>query len=336
MRVLALQLKRIGDLLLTLPALRALREGGAHVTLVLAPAAEGLLPALAESVNEAFVYRPHRLNAALWRRLARGGFDACLDFTGRERSALLTLASRAGRRIIARDALRGRGAWRKGCYHAPVDASVRLLHTVDYYLAHLAPLGVFPAPAGPLLRLPEAARAAARALVPGEYAVMHPGSARREKYWEAERWAAVIDFCQGTLGLPCVLTGGRGDPVEDQHLAAIRAALTQPCRDLAGQLDLATLAAVLAHARLFAGVDSGPMHLAAAAGVPQVALFGPTNPFHWRPRGPGTLVLAGEGGPRPAFSPHDPGQPMNGISTPAVIDAIKQLAQEQTAPRGAG
>ena len=94
-----------------------------------------------------------------------------------------------------------------------------------------------------------------------------------------ERWAEVIDFCQETLGRPCVVTGGSGDAFEQAHLARLQAALRRPCADLAGRLDLLSLTAVLAQAAVFAGVDSGPMHLAAAFRRPQVVLFGPTNPF---------------------------------------------------------
>ena len=96
--------------------------------------------------------------------------------------------------------------------------------------------------------------------------------------------------------------------------------------DLAGQLDLPTLAAVLARASLFLGVDSGPMHLAAAWQRPQIVLFGPTNPFHWRPRYAGCLVLrAGHGdAPLQTFADRSPGGPLDLISTRAVNDCIAE------------
>ena len=346
MRILAIQLKRIGDLVLTTPALHALRAAGHHVTLVLGEGPAALLPALGASVDDALIYR-RAGNATLWRKLlAAPRFDAAVDFTGRDRSALLTLASRARLRIIARPALRG-SLWRRWAYNRPVDASVRSRHTVDYYLDHLAPLGV-PAdssrkPASPELDLPWGVRSRAQTLLrspgmpPGmpptrTFVVLHPGTARKEKYWLPERWAAVARFCREKVGLSLVLTGGRGDPVEDEHLARLRAALSAlgqppPFADLAGKLDLLTLTAVLSEAKLVLGVDSGPMHLAAAFRCPQVVLFGPTNPFHWRPRHPAVHILrAGHGDtPLATFPERAPGGPMDAISTEAVIACISQM-----------
>ena len=345
MRILAIQLKRIGDLVLTTPALHAMRAAGHHVTLALTPTTAALLPALGDSVDDALVYR-----GALWRSLLTGPrFDAAVDFTGRDRSALLTLASRAPRRVIARPLLRG-SLWRRWIYNRPVDTSVRSRHTVDFYLDQLAPLAVpvhFDGePAGPVLRLP--AEAAARAdtlladsgLAPGQpFVVVHPGTARPEKYWLPERWAEVIRFCQHDFGLPVVLTGGKNDPCEDEHLARILTALPTshfplPASDLSGRLDLLTLAAVLARAALVLGVDSGPMHLAAAFRRPQVVLFGPTNPFHWRPRHALARVLrAGHGdAPLTAFADHGPGGPTEAISTQAVIACISQMPPAAPSP----
>ncbi len=342
-RVLALQLKRIGDLVLTTPALHALKSAGAHVTLVAAEGSAALLPMLGGMVDPTLVYRTNGGNGALWKHLWRGRYDVCVDFTGRDRSALMTLVSWARTRIIARSALR-KGRWRRLCYNAVAEAPVRARHTVDHYLDQLAPLRLLlplippddSRPAGPILHLPPDAVARTEAMLAAhgigasdEYFVVHPGSARSEKYWLPERWAEVIAFCQQTLGRRCVLTGGSGDPVENEHLVRLRASLAergQSCVDLAGRLDLATLAAVLSRARLFLGVDSGPMHIAAAWRRPQIVLFGPTNPFHWRPRHPGVCVLqAGHGdAPVQEFAERSPGGSLDLISTRAVIDCIKE------------
>lgn len=346
MRVLALQLKRIGDLVLTTPALRALKSAGAHVTLVLTDGTAALLPMLEDAVDTPLVYRSRGGNGALWRRIWHDRFDACVDFTGRDRSALLTLVSGAKTRVVARPALR-RGRWRRAFYNAVADAPVRSRHTVDHYLDHLAPLGLTPPDdplAGPMLRLPpEAVRRADEILAAHgvgaaeEFIVVHPGSARVEKYWLPERWAEIIAFCQTEFNRRCVLTGGSGDPTEDAHLARLRAALAargERCVDLAGQLDLVTLTAVLARASLFLGVDSGPMHLAAAWRRPQIVLFGPTNPFHWRPRHPACQVLQAGHGEEPVrgFAERSPGGPLDLISTRAVINCIEGMPSRGVSP----
>ncbi len=340
MRILAIQLKRIGDLVLTTPALQALKASAPDVQLTLLQT-EGtapLLPALAGLVDHSLVYRP-RGNWRVWQAVLRGGFDVCVDFTSSDRSALLALASRARRRVIARSALR-RSRWRRFCYNTFVEAPVRSRHTTDFYLDHVAPAlgqaadGAMDAALAPILRLPSEAVQRAQALLAArgigagaDFIVIHPGSARPEKYWVPERWAEVIDYCQGTLGRSVVLTGSGGDAFETAHLARIHAHCRQPCADLSGQLDLLTLAAVLAQAALFIGVDSGPMHLAASFRRPQIVLFGPTNPFHWRPRQPECLVLqAGQGDlPMAEFRERSPGAPLDAISTAAVISCIRHF-----------
>jgi ADP-heptose:LPS heptosyltransferase len=340
-RILAIQTKRIGDFVLTTPALHALTQApSAHLSLVHTEGTAALLPAMAGLVDQSLLYRPRGGNAGLWKSILRGSFDLCVDFTGRDRTALLSLGSRAPRRVVARGALRG-SLWRRFCYNVIADLPVRERHTVDFYLAQAAvALGEPPPdesagpPPAPLLQLPGGAFAEARAALRSqgidlgaEFIVIHPGSARPEKYWVPARWAEVIDFCQETLGRPCVLTGGSGDPFEQAHLARIHAALRRPCADLSGRLDLLGLAAVLAQAAVFAGVDSGPMHLAAAFGRPQVVLFGPTNPFHWRPRHADCRVLqAGQGDlPVRDFRDRSPRGDLAAISTRAVTSCISEF-----------
>ena len=333
MHVLALQLRRIGDLLLTTPALWTMRQAGCRVTLALSEGCAPLLPMLLNhSVDDALVLRRRAPweNLRLAGRVARGGFDAAVDFTGNDRSALLTRLSGANRRVVARDTLRRAPRWRRWAYNRFVETSVRDRHTVDRHLEHLAGLDLpqpvsFPhEPPGPLLNIPADARERAWAATGGlpRYAVVHPGSARAEKYWQPGRWAGVITAIQGELGLPVVLTGGRGAPFEDAHLAMILADAA-PRANVAGRLDLPALAALIDGAALFVGVDSGPMHLAAAARVPCIVLFGPTNPFHWRPRHATARVLQAGHGDEPVdeFAPVSPAGAMDLIAVRAVVAA---------------
>jgi ADP-heptose:LPS heptosyltransferase len=89
---------------------------------------------------------------------------------------------------------------------------------------------------------------------------------------------------------------------------------------------LLTLAALIDQACLLVTVDSAPMHLAAATHTPQVILFGPTNPFHWRPLESPALILHGESAsPLTEFSDIRPRLPMRQVSTEAVIGAMDLL-----------
>ena len=153
-----------------------------------------------------------------------------------------------------------------------------------------------------------------------------------EKFWVARRWAEVADQMFDNGRLRCVLTGGKLR-MEQEHIARIKAHLQHPVVDLSGELDLLSLGALLQRARLLVTIDSAPMHLAAAFGTPQVALFGPTNPFHWRPRAtPATILQAGNPVPMTDFVPKQPPRPMKEISTEQVIDAMQTLLSTPAAP----
>jgi ADP-heptose:LPS heptosyltransferase len=319
MQLLCLQLKRIGDAILTAPALAALRAAhpGAHITLVLHGPSGGLGPAMA-AADEVRVYSPGQPNLGLWTRLLTNHWTACYDFTGTDRSAVMARLSRAGR-IFGYRRFVEKQPWRADGYTDLCDASVRTLHTVDFHLA----LTGFPMPEDTGFRPPHEGRVTVPGLPDGPFVVVHPGTARAEKYWPAHRWAEVIS----RLPLPVVLTGS-ADPEERAHLASIRQALATaapPIHDLSGTLTLMQLAEVIGRARLVLSVDSAAMHLAAMARRPQVALFGPTNPFHWRPRHPQARVLLASGEPAESIGPRHLAAPMDALSTAAVSDAIGEL-----------
>ena len=127
-------------------------------------------------------------------------------------------------------------------------------------------------------------------LASGAFVVMHPGAGWRFKCWTPAGYARIIEALQGDWGLPVVLTASRS-PMEKELLAAILAQTRTTPLNLAGQLSLKELGALISKARFFFGVDSAPMHLAAAVNTPAVALFGPSGDFNWRPWGQGHLVI---------------------------------------------
>lgn len=328
-KILALQLKRIGDVILTAPALAALHQAmpEARITLAVNATCAPLLEAI-PAINAGIVFGPGR-GWAPWQQALTGGFDAVLDFTGTDRSAAACALSRAPVRATFEWVKKSR--LRALAYHRFIDSPVRDFHTADHYIHLLRALGLEAdeLPTSGTLALPESARSeAALACPPGAFAVLHPGSARPEKYWLSERWTEVAAHLHRTHGLALVLTGGR-DAFEQQHLAAIRTALPRaiPVTDLSGQLSLGAFAATLDRARLVVSCDTAAVHFAAAFRRPQIALFGPTNPFHWRPRHEHALVLSAAhlGSPLADFSPKMKGAPMEAISTALVIHATESL-----------
>ena len=338
MKILLLQLKRIGDLILTTPAIAALRKNypDAYITLAVSNECSELLPAIS-NVDHVLIARRNLRDVAMVSSVAGKRFDYCIDFTRNDRSAFLTLVSGARRRV-ASYRVREQSKTRARLYTDLVGVRVRDMHTIDYNLALVEPLGVLGGSSAPQLDLPRTAREKADRLrrdwkITRPYVILHPGSARREKLWDAARWAEVIDHFGRNNELDFVLTSGPA--VDEQtHIATITHRTLQKFIDLSGKTDLLMLAALVGQAQLLVTVDSAPVHFAAASRTPQVILFGPTNPFHWRPMDSPALILHGKSGaPVTQFAPLRPRFPMSEISTDAVISAMDSLLSQHAAAR---
>ena len=336
MKILLLQLKRIGDLILTTPAITALRRNypDAHITLAVSKECAELIPAI-PNVDRVLIARRNMRDVAMVSSVAGKRFDYCIDFTRNDRSALLTLLSGARRRV-ASYRVREQSRTRARLYTDLVGVRVRDMHTIDYNLALLEPLGVRAGSSAPQLELPRAARDKADSLrrdwkITRPYVILHPGSARSEKLWEAARWARVIDHFGQDNEFHFILTSGPAAQ-EQTHIAAITHRTREKFIDLSGKTDLLTLAALVAQAQLLVTVDSAPVHFAASSHTPQVILFGPTNPFHWRPIDSPALILHGKSGmPATEFAPVRPRLAMSEISTEAVISAMDSLLPRRAA-----
>jgi ADP-heptose:LPS heptosyltransferase len=118
----------------------------------------------------------------------------------------------------------------------------------------------------------------------GRHVVVHPGAASGSRRWPADRWAAVAGAL-AACGLPVVVTGS---DAERELCARVRAeapaaGARAEVSDVAGRLELADLADVVASARLVLCGDTGVAHVATAFGTPSVVLFGPTPPAWWGP-----------------------------------------------------
>jgi ADP-heptose:LPS heptosyltransferase len=326
--VLVVQLKRLGDLVLTTPALSILRKlyPAAKITLLIDRHSRALAPAIV-GVDHVWVYRGTK---SIWTNLLKTRFDLCLDFTGNDRSALVSLLSKAPRRIGFKFLVRR--PIRSWAYTELIPSPARDKHTVDHYLDLIHSLATFDSEVDIALRLPDQTKSTVSRLIselslPSAYFVLHPGSARVEKYWLADRWAQVIACARDRFKLPCIITGGQ-DPRELQHIddLLLQSHDRSAIFNLAGRIDLLVAAAVIERAAFFIGVDTVAAHFAAAFRRPSITLFGPTNPFHWHARHPHAIVLrAGLPGPIEYFDPHQKGAPMSELSTGAVIRAMEML-----------
>lgn len=113
------------------------------------------------------------------------------------------------------------------------------------------------------------------------YAVLHPHPQWTYKQWTVAGWVEVGLYLRN-LGLKLVLSGGPAQQ-EIDYVANIQRQLPEDTINLAGQVSLAQLAYIIAQAKLYIGPDTGITHLAAATGIPVIALYGPTNPVKWSP-----------------------------------------------------
>jgi len=328
--ILIVKPSSLGDVVHALPAAAWLRQRfpgvrlGWLVNAELAP-----LVALCPLVSDIHRFERRRWgNPCRWgefwiflRGLRAAGYACAVDFQGLLRSGFMTWRSGAPRRIGFAAAREG-ASWFYSERLTPPPAAV---HAVDKNLAlvQLAfgapPADRTPPPAGPLLApRPEQLAAAAALWAGAGWAVadsatgtappvlaVAPGARWPAKCWPPAFFAAVLDaVAQARPDLRIWLLGTR-----DEQAAA--AAVTAACRtarplDCTGRTGLGELLALLGRSAVLLTNDSGPMHLAAAAGVPTVALFGPTDPDLTGPYGAGHTVLRGSCPQAPCFQRNCP------------------------------
>ena len=216
MKILLIQLRRLGDLILTTPAISALREHlpAAQIALAVSRECAPLLPAI-QGLRQTFLTKRGLRDLSTWMQIRRAGFDCVVDFTRNDRSAWLTFFSGAPNGLFLIE-LKIKSRSRARFYNEFVDCAMKQMHTSDYYLALLQPLGISAAANDPLLELPAAAQQLASSMISDQirqrpFAIFHPGSARAEKFWEPERWAEIIKFAANELGLFPVLSGSSTD-----------------------------------------------------------------------------------------------------------------------------
>lgn len=285
--LLAVHPGSLGDVLLSVSALRALRRAWpAHeLTLV----ARGEIGRLLEACREADRILPIE-GPVLTELLAGARVPPLLAGCLRRCAAAVCWMADPGPERALEEILREAGVARI-LVRSPHDPGVEAAHAADRYLEILRPWGVQPPEGPPTLRL-------AGGITPGGDAdgapgpaiiAVHPGSGSAAKCLDGRRLASAVQtVCDGHRSL--LLLGG---PADEAHVATFRGHLRGLDPVILQHRDLVTVAAALTRARVFIGHDSGITHLAAMLGVPTVALFGPTDPSRWAPRGRSVRVLRG-------------------------------------------
>ncbi len=296
-RVLVIRHRAGGDLLLTTPALHALRWGlpGASIEVVTARGLTSLLEGNSD-VDRVLTFdrRSLRSQAALYTRLARGGYDIVLDLVSNPRSAFMTALTRA--RIRVGFDLPGRGwAYTRRIPREPHGPeAARLRYAPESALDQVRSLGLSAEDVTLRLRVRPGACAAMDAWLAEEgfasgrpVVACLPAGSWPAKTWPPERFVAALD----AIGEEADVLWLWG-PGEEALAGWCRSRMHRPSR-IAPRTDWQELGALLRRCALLVGNDSGPKHVAVALGVPTVTVFGPTHPRTWQPPGgPHTALMA--------------------------------------------
>jgi lipopolysaccharide heptosyltransferase II len=296
-RVLAVRLDGAGDLLMTTPALRALKRGGeprqvALLTSSMAAETARLVP----EVDEVLVYDAPWVKATATRPDSRAEFamagllrelrlDAAVIFSVYTQNALPA----AFLCYLANIPLR-LAHCRENPYQLlthwvqETEPAQGIRHEVQRQLDLVGAVGCATGNLGLSLRVPPEVRArvpdivaAAGARPDVPWIVMHPGASAPSRRYPPEQFAAAARRLAETGGWQLLLTGTAG---EAPLIAGIQAAAGVRTYSLAGRLKVAELAALIAEASLLIANNTGPSHIAAAVGTPVVTLYALTNPQH--------------------------------------------------------
>ncbi len=295
--VLCVRLDMMGDVLMTTPALRALKEArpGRRLTLLTSTAAAELAP-LVPQIDDCLVYDPPWMKATALRadsrpdfatieRLRQGRFDAAVIFTVFSQNplpaALLCQLADIPRRLAH---------CRENPYQLLTDwvkepePEQFIRHEVRRQLDLVATIGCRTTDERLSLRVPSEAilrvQAILREISPMReepWVLIHPGASAPSRRYPPEHFARAAELLAREHGLPIVFSGSGG---ERELIESIRTAVATLSHSLAGRLNLAELAALVKLAPLLITNNTGPAHIAAAVGTPVVDLYALTNPQH--------------------------------------------------------
>ena len=332
-RILLVRLSAIGDCVLTVPLVHALRDQfpDAHLCWLVDERAAPLLDGL-PGLDELLVI-PRRWHRSLpsilgiRRALHQRKFDLTIDPQSLTKSGLLSFLSGAPRRVcFASPVGRELGPWLGNVRLRPTRQ-----HLVEQTLQMMELLGLriptnvrFDLPDYPgtdhILQFTEVAIGKAQ-----QYAIINVGAGWPSKLWSADRFAAVSRYLGQDCGIASVVVWHG----EERDMAVEVVSLSGGHAHLAPATNLRELATLSRSARLFIGSDTGPLHLAAAVGTPCVGLYGPTIPGRCGPYGNIHRVVQPDGSIRLVrMRRKKENSWMQRIAVDDVVNACRELLQK--------
>jgi heptosyltransferase-2 len=325
----------IGDVVMTLPAVAAIRKTwpGARISVLAKPWVSEIYR-LSPDVDEIIDFEEPGRHAGVMGRLRLAGelrkdpFDCAILLQNAIEAAIL--ARLAGIPLRAGYNSDGRGPL---LTHSVLRTkTVRQIHQIDYYLEMVKALGCTPTERSVQLHPGNDDDGVAKKLF-NEQGIelgrpligLAPGAAYGPaKMWFPERFAAVVDRLIDDTGAQAILFGSGGDK---ESTAAVARNARHCLIDIAGKTNLKEAIVLISRCALFLSNDSGLMHVAGALGIPTVAIFGSTNPVTTSPLGEKSIVVHREVPCSPCLKPVCPTdfRCMNLIGAEEVYGAARRL-----------
>lgn len=297
-RVLIVKLQHLGDVLLTSPVFSTLKRQYPHLqidALVYADTACMLqgnphvdtIFTIDRAWKQDFLLKLQQ-EWRLYQALKNRNYQLLIGMTDRMRAVWLARFLRPTYSVAQKYPNKRGQFWRNSFSHLYNQPPLPR-HTVETHLDALRRIGVYPHAEDKLLSMPVPADVeqniaellATKQLGNAGFVVIHPASRWMFKGWNIDGFAMVLAEL-GRRGIQVIMVSGP-DQAERDYVQNILQARPHNAIDLSGRLTLPELAALIARARCFIGLDSVAMHMAAAVGTPCIALFGPSSDKSWHP-----------------------------------------------------
>ncbi|WP_286236630.1 putative lipopolysaccharide heptosyltransferase III [Neptuniibacter halophilus] len=341
-RVLVTKLRHHGDVLLSSPVFQVLKQQYPHLEID-ALVYEDTSPMLA---GHPAISQLHCIDRQ-WKKLGAGkhlaeergllkqlkarDYDLLIHLTESWRGAWLSRLLKPAYSVVRKYPGRSNRLWKNSFTHHYASPAGNRRHTVDMHLDALRHIGVQPQSENKKLLLAVAEADVKKVAdqwpaAAGKTVLLHPTSRWMFKTWPADKVAAVIRYLQ-QQGMNIVVTAAPAEK-ELNMVEEILQSVEQPVVNLAGKLSLKQLAAAIDRADLFVGVDSVPMHIAAAMQTPAVALFGPSGDNEWGPWMSPNQVIASDISCRPCGQDGCGGSKVSDCLTMIEVERVCAAAME--------
>ncbi len=301
-KILVIRLDRIGDMVMTTPIFRALKEKwpDAQITVLANPVNRNIV-SNNPFIDHILVYDRKDIHKSMGNRLIffrsirERNFDLVIDPYLDYELKTSFLTRFIGKKFRLGFEFAGRGIFYNIRYQSNAfPVSTEKKHMADYYLDLIMYLGVEAKQRQPEIFLNTVERKNAyklleKAGVNAESKIIgiHPGGNYQSQRWSVKKFAAVSDHLITNYNAKVVIFAGQA---EKQLLSEFRDyAVKTPL--FLDDLSLREFMAVLSHCNLFLCNNSGPLHIATALNISTVSTMGPTIPYHWWPRGNNHIVL---------------------------------------------